>query len=98
MIKSLGKELRENEKHSACDAEKRYLLLVTADWNYDADEWIGIYFDNDELRNAYEKFLSELDALRKQGHYCDAQYLAIVEFTARESKGQKHNGNGKENV
>ena len=85
-------ELRENREYNAYEAEKRYLLLVTADWNHDADEWIGIYSDNDELRNAYVKSLSELDAMRKQGHYCDAQYLAIVEFTARESKEHAHNG------
>lgn len=84
-------ELRKNGEYSACEAEKRYLLLVTADWNHDADEWIGIYSDNDELRNAYEKSLSEFETMRKEGHYCDAQYLAIVEFTERGSKEQEHN-------
>ena len=67
------------------------MLLVTADWNHDADEWIGIYSDNAELRNAYEKSLSEFETMRKEGHYCDAQYLAIVEFTERGSKEQEHN-------
>ena len=60
---------------------KRYILLVTADeWNHDADEWLGIYVSDEEVKEAYigaEKWFTEE---RTKGLYCSAQKVAIYEY------------------
>lgn len=78
-----GRNLKQEGNEEADTA--RYLLLVTADeWHHDADEWIGIYSDDEELRVAYEQSIAEFNEERKKGYYSDAQHLAIMKFTPRE--------------
>lgn len=60
---------------------KRYILLVTADeWNHDADEWLGIYVSDEEVKAAYDRAKKWFDEERSRGYYCDAQKVAIFEY------------------
>lgn len=60
---------------------KRYILLVTADeWNHDADEWLGIYVSDEEVKEAYDRAAKWFDDERSRGHYCDSQKVAIFEY------------------
>lgn len=60
---------------------KRYILLVTAEeWNHDADEWLGIYVSDDEVREAYTRAEKWFEGERSKGWYCEAQKLTIFEY------------------
>ena len=60
---------------------KRYILLVTADeWNHDADEWLGIYVSDEEVKQAYSRAEKWFADERTRGGYCLSQKVAIYEF------------------
>lgn len=44
----------------------RYLLLLETESCHDGDEWIGIYFDDENLRQAYEQASFELEEKKKR--------------------------------
>ena len=60
---------------------KRYILLVHAeDWYHDADEWLGIYVNDDELREAYNRYIDWFQAECEKGYYSEAQKLMIYKY------------------
>lgn len=64
-----------------------YFLLVTADeWNHDADEWLGIYTNKNEAREAYDRAVAWYEEERKKSRYSDAQKIAMVEFISEEDR------------
>lgn len=63
---------------------KRYLLVITnEDWAHDQDEWIGIYPDGTELKEAYISTEIEFNKKKEEGMYIKGQELAIFEFIPR---------------
>lgn len=57
---------------------RRYLLLLEYPEYHDCDEWRGIYFDDEELKRAYEALVAELVP-----HDCGLR-VAIWEFQPRQ--------------
>lgn len=58
----------------------RYLLLLENPSCHDGDEWMGIYFDNQDLKKAYEELQTELEKKQQRdGNYRSMQ-LSIWEF------------------
>jgi len=58
----------------------RYLLLLEMDCCHDADEWIGIYFDDEHLRKAYEQVSFELEEKKKKEWWYQGIHVGIWEF------------------
>lgn len=59
----------------------RYLLLLEYPGLRDADEWKGIYFDDENLKNAYDELIAELEEDRKKDFpYYRSLQAAIYEF------------------
>lgn len=58
----------------------RYLLLLEMDCCHDADEWIGIYFDDEHLRKAYEQVSFELEEKRRKNGGIRGSMLAYGSF------------------
>ena len=48
-------------------------------WCHDGDEWRGIYFDDQNLRRAFERVSSELE-LKKNDEYYKSFCVGIWEF------------------
>lgn len=64
-----------------------YFLLVTADeWNHDADEWLGIYTNKKESREAYDRAVIWYEEERKRSMYSNAQKVTVVEFISEENR------------
>ena len=60
---------------------------MTADeWNHDADEWLGIYTDKKEAREAHDRAVAWYEEERKESRYSDAQKIAMVEFISEEDR------------
>lgn len=75
------------EGESSLYGKGPYFLLVTADeWNHDADEWLGIYTDKKEAREAYDRAVAWYEEERKESRYSDAQKVAMVEFISEEDR------------
>lgn len=58
----------------------RYLLLLENPCCHDGDEWRGIYFDDQNLRRAFELVSSELEELKKNDKYYRSFSVGIWEF------------------
>lgn len=59
----------------------RYLLLLEYPGLRDVDEWKGIYFDDESLKNAYNELIAELEEERKKDFpYYRSLQAAIYEF------------------
>lgn len=67
----------------------RYLLLLEAPSCRDMDEWMGIYFDDESLRKAYDELVAELEGKRDIDKNYRSLSVAIWEFRPR----QKHEDN-----
>lgn len=62
------------------EVASKYLLLLEADSGHDRDEWIGIYFDNKDLKKAYDELTNKLERYKeKDKSYCSMK-VAIWEF------------------
>ncbi len=60
---------------------KRYLLLITAEeWNHDADEWLGIYLSDAEVKEAYKRANEWFQIGRENGRYSTMQEVMIYRF------------------
>lgn len=90
-------DLREMGRASYTDKKeavgiKRYLLLVTAeDWNHDGDEWLGIYVNDDEAWEAYNRAIAWFEAECESGHYSKSQKVMIYEFDLEDNVFKKVN-------
>ncbi len=58
----------------------RYLLLLEHPSCHDADEWVGIYFDDENLKKAYGELTEELEKLRETDQSYQSINVAIWEF------------------
>ncbi len=58
----------------------RYLLLLEHPRCHDADEWAGIYFDDENLKKAYDELAEELEKLRETDRSYRPIDVAIWEF------------------
>lgn len=61
----------------------RYLLLLEADSCHDRDEWMGIYFDDESLQQAYDALTARLEKCRETDKSCRGLHVAIWEFRPR---------------
>lgn len=61
-----------------------YLLLIGASSCHDMDEWMGIYFDDENLKKAYDELVVELEERRKVDRYYQSLNVAIWEFRPRQ--------------
>lgn len=62
------------------DSGARYLLLLEDPVSHDGDEWRGIYFDDVNLRRAFEKASSELEELKKNDEHYRSFRVGIWQF------------------
>lgn len=62
------------------DSGARYLLLLEDPNCHDGDEWRGIYFDDINLRRAFERASSELQELKKNDEHYRSFRVGIWEF------------------
>lgn len=62
----------------------RYLLLLEASSCHDMDEWMGIYFDDEKLKKAYDELFAELEEKRKVDRSYRSLKVAIWEFRPRQ--------------
>lgn len=60
-------------------SSRRYLLLLEWPGIHDEDEWRGFYFDNKNLKKAYDELVSEWEA-EKVKYPRDRTQIAIWEF------------------
>lgn len=72
------------QREEAC----RYLLLLEYPDSHDCDEWKGIYFDDEELKRAYEELTAELEA---DPYDCGLR-AAIWEFQPRRGRDEARRG------
>ncbi len=64
-----------------------YFLLVTAEgWNHDADEWLGMYADNKEAKEAYDRAIVWWEGEQKNSIYCAEQKVVMVEYIYEEDR------------
>lgn len=64
-----------------------FFLVYTADgWNHDADEWIGIYMDRKETREAYDRAVAYYEEEAKRTSCRSPQRVAIMEFILEEDR------------
>lgn len=67
--------------HEVKNAIKRYILLVTGEGrNHDGDEWIGIYVNDEEVREAYNRARDWFETECENGNFCKSQKLMIYRF------------------
>ncbi len=62
----------------------RYLLLLEHPSCHDADEWAGIYFDDENLKKAYDELTEELEKMRETDRSYRSIDVAIWEFRPME--------------
>lgn len=62
----------------------RYLLLLESSSCHDMDEWIGIYIDPKNLKNAYERLVIRLEKLKEEDDYYKFMKVAIWKFRPRD--------------
>lgn len=60
----------------------RYLLLLEDPDSHDGDEWRGIYFDDVNLRRAFERVSSELEELKKNDEHYRSFRVGIWQFNS----------------
>ena len=60
------------------EGRPHYLLLLEAWGCRDGDEWMGIYYDDEHLREAYESVAAELEEKREEYR---SHEIAIYEFS-----------------
>ena len=58
----------------------RYLLLLESEHGHDMDEWMGIYFDNKDLKEAYEELTNKLKKYKKIDKSYGSLHVAIWKF------------------
>lgn len=59
---------------------RRYLLLLEASSCHDMDEWRGIYFDDENLKKAYDDLTAEWEERKKEDRSYRSLHVAIWEF------------------
>ena len=75
------------ERSSSTYGKGPFFLVYTAEeWNHDADEWIGIYTDKKETREAYDRAVAYYEEENKRTSYRSAQRVAIMEFILEEDR------------
>ena len=75
------------EESSSTYGNGPFFLLYTAEeWNHDADEWIGIYTDRKETREAYDRAVVYYEEERKRSSYRSSQRVVIMEFILEEDR------------
>lgn len=62
----------------------RYLLLLVASSCHDMDDWMGIYFDDESLKMAYDELVVELEEKAKIDRNYQSLNVAIWEFCPRQ--------------
>lgn len=67
----------------------KYLLVLECPMCHDGDEWMGIYFDDDKLKRAYDRVSSQLERLRQVDNSYRSYEVAIYEFTNYEDDENK---------
>ena len=68
-----------------------YLLLLEGDSCHDMDEWMGIYSDDESLREAYDDLTVRLEKLKETDKSCRGLHAAIWEFWPRREHGAPPN-------
>ena len=63
-----------------------FLVYTTEEWNHDADEWIGIYTDRKETREAYDRAVPYYEEEAKRTSYRSRQRVVIMEFILEEDR------------
>lgn len=85
LIAAFAREVRNRmmifagQKLQAADTP-RYLLLLERPEAHDADEWKGIYFDDENLKEAYDELAAELEKEKKALPSYPSLDVAIWEF------------------
>ena len=75
------------EKNSSTYGKGPFFLVYTAEgWNHDADEWIGIYTDRKETREAYDRAVAYYEEEAKRTSYRSRQRVVIMEFILEEDR------------
>ncbi len=75
------------EKNSSTYGKGPFFLVYTAEgWNHDADEWIGIYTDRKETREAYNRAVAYYEEEAKRSSYRSRQRVVIMEFILEEDR------------
>lgn len=62
----------------------RYLLLLESSTCHDMDERIGIYFDDRNLRKAYEELSVKLEKMKAEDNHYKSMKVAIWKFRPRD--------------
>lgn len=62
----------------------RYLLLLESPSCHDMDKWIGIYFDDKNLRKAYEELSIKLEKMKEEDNHYKSMKVAIWKFRPRD--------------
>ena len=71
---------------------KRYILLVTGEgWNHDGDEWLGIYVNDEEVKEAYNRAMEWFGKECENGNYCESQKLMIYRFNIADAAFERVN-------
>lgn len=88
--------LEEDREVLDCKLENlpRYLLLLEAPSCHDMDEWMGIYFDDENLKQAYYELADQLEERKKVDRYYRSLELAIWRFQPRKDDQGYPSNNG----
>ena len=75
----MNSRLKWKMKHTS-----RYLVAIVWSSDIQLDDLKGIYYNDENLKNAYEKAVAEVEEDRKRGYGNEDRYAAILEFRDEE--------------